>query len=161
VEIVKPNIEMKSVVASILFLFFLMSSLFSQSTVDKLVGYWMESGEGEQISLSSLLVFDKNEEGELMGSVFFMESDDNTREFALSKIEIQDENFSFIIDNTTISFLGKFDDKGLFFSGTFLLEGNTVIEAVHQKMDDIKIEELKNPPIPRKQIDHTDGVMIG
>jgi len=152
---------MKSVVVSILCVFFLMSSLFSQTKADKLVGYWMESEKGEHISLSSLLVFDKNEEGEIKGSVFFMESDDNTREFALSKIEIQDENFSFIIDNTAISFLGRFDDKGLFFSGSFFLEGNTVIEVVHQKLDEKKVQVLKNPVIPRKEIDHTDGVMIG
>ncbi len=152
---------MKSIVVSILFLFFLVSGLFSQAKADKLVGYWMESEGSEQISLSSLLVFDKNEEGEIKGSVFFMESDDNTREFALSKIEIQDENFSFIIDNTAISFLGKFDDNGLFFSGTFFLEGNTVIEAVHQKLNDKTIKKIKNPPIPRKEIDCTDGVMIG
>jgi len=152
---------MKSMVVSILFLFFLMGSLFSQTKADKLVGYWMESEKGEQISLSSLLVFDKNEDGEISGSVFFMESDDNTREFVLSEIEIQDENFSFTIDNTTISFLGRFDDKGAFFSGTFFLEGDMVIEAVHQKLDNDKIEDIKNPPIPRKEIDHTDGVMIG
>lgn len=138
-----------------------MMGLFSQTKADQLIGYWMESEKGEQISLSSLLVFDKNEEGEIKGSVFFMESDDNTREFALSQIEIQDEKFSFIIDNTTISFLGKFDDKGQFFSGTFLLEGNTVIEAVHQKLDEKKVKGIKNPVIQRKEIDHTDGVMIG
>lgn len=152
---------MKIIIATIWLSIFSAMGLFSQTNADKLVGYWMESEKGEQISLSSLLVFDKNEDGEIKGSVFFLKSEDNTREFALSQIEIQDEKFSFIIDNTTISFLGKFDDKGMFFSGTFFLEGNTVIEAKHQKLDEQKVKKLCNPPEQRKNIDHTAGVMIG
>lgn len=152
---------MKIIIATIWLSIFSAMGLFAQTKADKLVGYWMESEKGEQISLSSLLVFDKNEKGELKGSVFFMESEDNTREFALSQIEIQDEKISFIIENTTISFLGKFDDKGMFFSGTFFLEGNTVIESRHQKLDEQKVKKLRNPPEPRKLIDHTAGLLIG
>ena len=152
---------MKIFFASVWVFIFSVMGLFSQTKTDKLVGYWMESEKAEQISLSSLLVFDKNEEGEIVGSVFFMESDDCNREFALSKIEIQDQSFSFIIDNTTISFLGKFDDKGMYLSGTFFLEGNSVIEAVHKKLDTKTLKDIRNPVTPRKVIDHTDGLMIG
>ena len=93
----------------------------------------------------------------------FMESNDNTREFPLAGIKISGNTFSFVIKNTTISFFGKINEQHSGFSGSFLLEGKTAVTVTHQKLDSAKIRNLKqqNSCIPKKEIDHTDGVFIG
>ncbi|MCF8365405.1 MAG: hypothetical protein K9H16_06465 [Bacteroidales bacterium] len=152
---------MKATTLSTLLIVFLVSGLLGQPPCEKLSGYWMELDEENFNSLSTLIVFNTNENGAIEGSVFFLKSEDKNREFELSKIEINQTELSFIIENTSISFIGKLDEKDLCFSGAFYLDGKTVIAAKHQKLDEQKVKKLCNPPMPRKIIDHTDGVMTG
>jgi len=152
---------MRAISFALVFMVFLVPHIRAQVNCNNLTGYWMELDGKNYNSLSTLLVFDTNESGEIEGSVFFMKSENQHREFALSKIKVDETGLSFIIENTGISFNGKLDEKGLCFSGTFYLDGKTVSEAMHQKLDEQKVKKLCNPPEPRKIIDHNDGVMIG
>lgn len=136
---------------------------FAQLSDDALLGYWIEEDNSNAISLSTLLIFSKSDNGQLEGSVYFLDSDDHTREFPLTHIQFEDDSFSFMVSNTSISFYGKINEKHSGFSGSYMLDDNTSIPAIHQKVDDDHLRLIRDEfkKCQRKEIDHTDGVMTG
>lgn len=78
---------------------------FAQIANEKLAGYWIEKSDGDELSLSTMLVFDVDETGELEGSVYFMESKNSDRKFVLADISLEGNTFSFRIEQTTIRFM--------------------------------------------------------
>lgn len=153
---------MKNIFATLIFTCGILIS-FAQVTPANLTGYWLEKESPDKISLSTLLVFSLDESGEMEGSVYFMDSDDSEREFKLSNIKIGDVEISFNIGNTTISFLGQMDHDTAMFSGVFYLDDGVRVEVKHQKLDDQTVNRLEAGRrfIPKKHIDHTDGVLTG
>jgi hypothetical protein len=154
---------MKHIIATITIV--LSGVLFSAAQVapSNLSGYWLEKESPDQLSLSTLMVFNLNSAGEMEGVIYFMDSDDSNQEFRLSNIRIDGNDISFHIGQTTISFLGEVDPKSAAFSGVFYLDEGVTVEVKHQKLDEKSINSLENSRryVPKKQIDHTDGVLIG
>lgn len=115
-------------------------------------GYWMEKESENELSLSTLLVFDMNVEGKVEGQVYFLESDNRNRSFTLDKIHIEGNSFSFQIRNTTISFHGEMNSSGSMCSGTFLLDGEKSFEVNHQKLSGENLKHIIGLPDMKKRI---------
>lgn len=149
----------------ILILFCFSSAVFSFAQVAPvhLAGYWLEKDSGNELSLSTLLVFDVNAEGKVEGSLYFMESEDCNQRFALDDIRIDGNDVSFNIGKTAISFFGEMNPETAGFSGAFYFDEGDRIEVEHQKLDDQTINRLetRRSLIPKKHIDYADGVFIG
>lgn len=145
---------------------FLSTAICAQIANEKLAGYWMEKSEGDDLSLSTLLVFDVDETGELEGSVYFMESKNSDRKFTLADILMEGNKFSFRIEQTTISFYGELNAAGEISKGTFYLEDKTSLEVLHEKLSNDNLRGIFDWPqfkerFIKKEVGADDGLLIG
>lgn len=154
---------MKGLIVKIFLLFIVPSWIFGQETTEDLMGYWIEQGGDPVNTLSTLLVFEKGNTGQISGKLYFLESEDEHQAFKLRNIQVSDQSFSFYVEHTSISFYGQYDPKTLKFSGAYYLDDDLVIEAVHQKLDPVKARRIEKHKrlVPKKHIDHTSGILIG
>jgi len=153
---------MKQLIATLIFTYSFILGL-AQIAPANLTGYWLEKESPDKLSLSTLLVFNLDDSGNMKGSVYFMDSDDSEREFKLSDIKVGDNKISFSIGKTAISFQGQMDPGSAAFSGVFYFDDVVRVEVEHQKLDDQTINRLETTKrlLPKKQIDHTAGLLIG
>lgn len=150
----------------IFLIFFTAAGILAQQNHDNLAGYWMERETDNEFSLSTLLVFDINIDGRLEGRVYFMDSEDSNRSFALDRIKIDDNKFSFQIESTTISFFGELNEAGHISNGTFMLDSENSFEVSHQKLTGSNLKDIIGLPdmkkrIIRRHVDSDDGLMTG
>jgi hypothetical protein len=154
---------MKRLSVKIMILFWMPLGLLGQQSAESLMGYWVEQGRESEITLSTLLVFEKSNAGDISGKLYFLDSEDENQAFKLQNIKVTDQSFSFFVEHTSISFYGRFNPQASTLSGAYYLNDDLVIESVHEKLDPEKAQRIERQQkfVPKKHIDHTSGLIIG